>query len=621
VENIPAPPSSNFAGGSGGGDGWAIALSRTQLFNVFHHDPVLQVECHNQSDGSQCTGYPKTITDAGDNFATSGQPSIWLDQATGGLYVFATDVTTLTAGVVCIDTTSSSPNPFCGFTALTASGDAPIDPTYHLANVSDAVTVGDNWYSYNYVNGTPSNTEDKLLCFSLTSLGPCPSQPYALNLSLGAGEQVNNDTFPEPSIAAFGSQVIVPMATTVKNELACFDTDGGHACLGSWPANTTAYNYPSPQILDGPGAPVPMQSPSGKTVGLCLPIAGSGFADPCFNLAGSHVATPAHFASVVTQNTVFDGPAYVIGPRIYVPEGSFGSPPDFVACFDFSRDASCQNFPKSLGNNLSIVYSVNPDPYRPTCLWVNADNGTHQIQNFDAFTGAPCGSGPIRILASSLVAPQAACTPTNWTSLQLVTPGRSSYSSATVTFDDSDGEPVSSIPSQAVDSTGSVNLTNLGIAKQVSLPQFLITIQHPPVNLTEAVVKITWTASYSPACLVPGVTVNRGYRLEGGDGGVFAFGAPYQGSAGLPSPPGLGLKLDNFVAMADTPNGYWLAQSNGGVFAFGGATFYGSLPKLDVVVDDIVSIVPTSRFPRLLARSARRRCVLVRRCHLPRIVS
>jgi hypothetical protein len=37
VEKIPVPPASNFAG-SGGGDGWAVALSETAVYNVFHHE-------------------------------------------------------------------------------------------------------------------------------------------------------------------------------------------------------------------------------------------------------------------------------------------------------------------------------------------------------------------------------------------------------------------------------------------------------------------------------------------------------------------------------------------------------------------------------------------------------
>src|ERR1043166_2917352 len=83
-----AQPSSNFAGSEGGGDGWAVALSSSRLYNVFHHAGSLGVACHVQADASACPGYPKTITDsAADNFATSIAPGLYLNQANGHLYV------------------------------------------------------------------------------------------------------------------------------------------------------------------------------------------------------------------------------------------------------------------------------------------------------------------------------------------------------------------------------------------------------------------------------------------------------------------------------------------------------------------------------------------------------
>src|ERR1700681_2684217 len=48
---IPIPPASNYAG-AGGGDGWAVVLSSNQVFNIFHHNGVTQLSCHNQSDAS-----------------------------------------------------------------------------------------------------------------------------------------------------------------------------------------------------------------------------------------------------------------------------------------------------------------------------------------------------------------------------------------------------------------------------------------------------------------------------------------------------------------------------------------------------------------------------------------
>ena len=64
-----------------------------------------------------------------------------------------------------------------------------------------------------------------------------------------------------------------------------------------------------------------------------------------------------------------------------------------------------------------------------------------------------------------------------------------------------------------------------------------------------------------------------GYRLVAGDGGVFAFGDSFSGSAGA-----LALKAP-VVGTADSASGdgYWLVAADGGVFAYGDAAFLGSM--------------------------------------------
>ncbi len=62
-----------------------------------------------------------------------------------------------------------------------------------------------------------------------------------------------------------------------------------------------------------------------------------------------------------------------------------------------------------------------------------------------------------------------------------------------------------------------------------------------------------------------------GYYLVASDGGIFAFNAPFHGSAG-------GISLNEpIVDMAVNPDGagYWLVAADGGVFSYG-ATFHGS---------------------------------------------
>jgi len=94
------------------------------------------------------------------------------------------------------------------------------------------------------------------------------------------------------------------------------------------------------------------------------------------------------------------------------------------------------------------------------------------------------------------------------------------------------------------------------------------------VSLIASVVTIagfgSGAAGAQPASRPPG------YVLAAADGGVFAFGRPYLGSAA---------KLHvhaPIAAIASTPDagGYWLAAADGGVFAFGDAHFFGSLGGL-----------------------------------------
>ena len=81
-----------------------------------------------------------------------------------------------------------------------------------------------------------------------------------------------------------------------------------------------------------------------------------------------------------------------------------------------------------------------------------------------------------------------------------------------------------------------------------------------------------------------------GYRLEAGDGGLFAFHKSFVGS--IP-PPSLGLHVFDIVAMAALKDGYWLVGADGGVFAFGTAKYRGSLPSRGIHVHDIVGVAGT----------------------------
>ncbi len=134
----------------------------------------------------------------------------------------------------------------------------------------------------------------------------------------------------------------------------------------------------------------------------------------------------------------------------------------------------------------------------------------------------------------------------------------------------------------------------------------------PPVALGPQPHAITSSHLIVASATDPGTG---GYWLTASDGGIFSFGAPFEGSAGAlslrapvvgmaSSVDGLGYRLvasdggifaygdaaflgsmggrplnRPVVGMAATPDGrgYWLVASDGGIFAFGDAAFLGSM--------------------------------------------
>lgn len=494
-ESQPIPPAQHYAG-STGGDGYAIALYNGRVYNVFHHQANLRVDCHVQSTAAACwsTG-PEVISDnSGTQFRTPGEAGMYLDPATGKLWVYAARASDLTAGVVCIDTTiaDTNPNPFCGFVPLTAAGDSTTGSNGRT-QLSTPMLVGTHLYSFNYYPGAgATGGRNKVLCFDVTTDTACAGEPYSTTLGPGTVAAGN-----ATADSAIGTELIIPINVGGVSELACFDTTSLATCTGSWPVAT-----PSAPTASY-GAPYPLLNLDGSANGFCLPNG----TDPCFNLNGSSTATPSGMAAAIPDNFSTNS-EFSLGPRVYVPSNTTNT----VYCWDYSTSSTCTNFPLAL-SNLTGLYTVNPDPQRPTCLWVNSDHGTWQIQNFDAYTGGPCTQ--TRVLASQFVvsgAPQ--CFPTSYTSLQILSPTPDQYQGGSISFADGAGNPIPGLPAVPLDSTGTANLAGLTLNTPTGLPQFLITLNNAPVNPAPLNVKLTWVGPYDPVCVTGGQGVSASTSLD-----------------------------------------------------------------------------------------------------------
>src|SRR4051812_46778254 len=276
TQTLPVPPASDYAG-QGGGDGWGITLRGdagaghpAEVFNIFHHDSLLQVACHKQSNASDCY-VAKSLDQQNLFFSGAGHSGAYLDPATSKLYAYTagrsvvqgTDV--YTAGVVCFDTLAADngADPYCGFTPLSAAGDADHSTYYTL--VSNPVQVGSRLFAFNFVTGAGvSGTKNTLLCFDLTTFAACSGQPFTVNL--GLGESAASVTPPGPPIATDGTRIFVPINGN-GSHIGCLDLTNSvpATCAGSWPVADTS------GLTGSAGPPVPMLTPSGQPNGICLP--------------------------------------------------------------------------------------------------------------------------------------------------------------------------------------------------------------------------------------------------------------------------------------------------------------------------------------------------------------
>jgi len=503
TSTFPVPPASAFTGHTGG-DGWAVALTPTAVYNVFHHSGQTQLACHYQKDGSPCWGNSHqsievyTVSNERTvDFTAAGQAGLYLDQPSGKLYMMSTRNSDHTAGVLCMDTKAIDPalnaqfdpanqngfNPdgrlaYCGFTELSAVGEGYDSGGYNV--LGQPSQIGSKWYSFNWFSrAAASGTMNKVVCFDLTTFAPCAGQPYPVaNLASG---NVFVST-PGPSTVAIGSKLIIPVEVGESDYLACFDTTAADptntaqtSCGAGWPTDisSAARFFSEGQY----GAPYPMLSAAGVPTGVCLPTG----SDPCWDLSGGKVDTPPNMSSVIHGSQVWNGQAVVIGPRVYVPNRNDG-----IECYDYSTQGNCVakdangtvtfSFPKYPGASpTSEWYSVNTDPQRPNCLWVNSDH--QEIANFDAFTGGACGRGPIRVVTEAIVGSAPQCFPSQFSTLTIDSPARGAYSDGSVIFADASGNPLPNATPIPLDSNGTADLTSLKLSTGQALPQFLITLK------------------------------------------------------------------------------------------------------------------------------------------------
>ena len=511
--NAALPPATNFSG-SAGGDGWGLVFTDTNVYNVLHHT-LLAVSCHSKATSEPCPssdGYAgglKYVTQVGVAFYTGMGPAMYIDETTNHLFVWATKFvsgTTQTAGIVEVDLGSTDANPFVAFHALSAEGEAACQYGSCVGSgnntLSNGVLVGSKFYSYNYVTGlgqaSGAATQNTLLCFDLAAVAPCAGQPYPVVL----GSSTQGRIWPAPPIAAVNGRVYIDIygSTTVNSldKIACVDVSAGGANCGGWPINPPA-NVASAAIA---ATPFPLLNSSGTPIGVCFP----GQPNACTDFDGTVQSIPTDLEELApppnSDWAAARSEAVVYDKRIYVPNVDATSE---VWCFDFVTGESCADFPAPKtfdATDLSGIYSIQQDPSYPSCLWVNADSGTAQIQNFDYWTGDACGSGGSLLPITRFVASNTLCEVKEWKLFELVSPSVGNWTSGTVEFDDAHGDSIDGLDPVDIGSDGSIDLLPLDLQTYPTFGNLrvkLVGASTPTIN-----VRMTWTAGYHPECTAQG---------------------------------------------------------------------------------------------------------------------
>lgn len=480
--NIPATPGTNFQG-SAGGDGFNIAHANGHVYNVFHHEFSVRINCHDELTAELCTyngtSWPIEVsTEVG----TGMYSYAFINTAETRLYVWAVD-RGVSGGIQCMDLSDGSD---CGYQVLTninVEGENLIVPL----EVNDYVDWGSGAVVNNqiYTAFAQSDGQTWLACFNLKRELPCSESAYRTStLTPGVAANINS-LFSGPHTISYGKYIYSDFYNfaTELSVTDCWNSETLETCDGFWPVedlNMSSW--------------LPVLNTSGRVMALCS----LGETTCIDSVTGEPVETPVHLeeTSISSSLPAFIGNSVIVGKRVVtIISDSTGEGND-VFCFNYSSTdvTSCGSLelPETF-----FLYSLDRDPNRPTCIWINADGGDSQITNFDVLTMEPGCTGSLRTSLIQLSTKSDACDVTSWTSLAIKSP--SSWDSASVSIKDENGDVLPGGESIEIDSANTpVSLKNVDFANQET-PYFDFDIQG--ADLSEGLnVQFKWVTSTPKIC-------------------------------------------------------------------------------------------------------------------------
>jgi len=432
----------NFQGSSGG-DGFDLTFGGDYVFNVFHHDGQVRVDCHVKATGESCFGGINAFS----GYSTSNSSSSYWDGTKSRLWVASMRNSDNQGGFTCVDfsrpTASLCPTEFV---ALGQVGNA--------AALGISTRSGDQAY---IVNGTSF----KLMCLDVKAGAACANNGFQLPSSA----ENNPDYYAYGRAASAGDGKVY---WSTYNKMGCYNPKTNALCGQAIELNTTAAQYPL----------FPVRNASGTLLGMC-----AFSTKQCISPAGLSVdvITPA-MASWMSEHPLPSVTAYNVGQwaeqanRIYINDGFRDGFSGDVSCFNYTTGAPCVGF---AGTDVGTrIYSIVPDPSVPNCLWTNGDAG--QITTFSGKTGVlGCTMEfPIVEMPYSAIAPRMACDETGrlltWGSMKFNSPNGISISQLKVSIFDTRGNPIEGWTDVTPNAQGVIDMRSLSVAVSGTKPSLQV---------------------------------------------------------------------------------------------------------------------------------------------------
>ncbi len=479
------------------GDGFDVGFTTTGLvLNVYHHASTFAFDCHIKSSGASCPGtWPIFIS----GYLTSYQSDaivvndvLWSWGSSG-----PRGDPNQKGGIMKVNPDGTGFQ-FYPLTTATQTGLAFQSQSGPVGALN--AKVGSKLYAINNCGGrgqVDGNDCNKLLCFDLDNMAACAGQPYSLTYP--ASYSASSSNSQTAWVYAIESNVYVfniwkAGTSGQRGVVTCFDSTTRGVCAGAWPINVpdSAFDptrLSTPQITSFMGY---------LNDGLCIGGGTSNNGADQTNVAGT--SKPFCFskmgATVATLN--FSAQKNKWGPLSslsFSNRGYFGQSRG-VACFDFTTNAPCTNFPVVNLVADTSTYSVRSDPTNPRCLWVNGDSG--YIANFDAFDGTiGCGTTYYTTVTFGLDLPsECNQTMTQWNTLKVTNPV--GFGTANITIYDLEGNLLTSFIY--------VEGTEQDISMVPTVPDILVKTEFASLNSTNVddqgvfSARVTFVASDRTCC-------------------------------------------------------------------------------------------------------------------------